>query len=588
MNNKTSLNKELADACAPFQSVLKRTWQYISAGGHRDASGNDCLPCPFEYFRDDFQKLNHEFIYNISKHSECCYGERNNGNRSASDMLFVTLCHLRIAFERKLCKGLHKLSLCDNFIETHLFNTMFEMRVMSCQHNIAKLDTTHNNSNSSSNSNSSINSNNNNSNSSNSSNKRWVGHACVWPSVAYVSELTGRVSQLIVLCLGRQTESIMNRLPVAYAKDPTRNLKPSIRASMLEFQIRKPESKKDQLKKQHEMEEENKNLTGDARELAINQRKQKELWGKSEAAQGKIWTNNISSILRTFISSCSYIQSKYELDLDVLKMLTTRKDSCEKTTSAPDIPLDIEHRIHTWKECIVRYKTSLRVALLRDSVYVSEQADEGFRRMLSDVVFESILPMGARYEHYRSDATRHSAQPDPVSVFTDYCGTMSQTFIHWLMTKDNAKFVLDHTNDHPMYSLFSLTLMSYLLNQLYQVDFLELYVVQASQIYTRKETHLTSIRTPSRRFRRPVLVCLMRRWYVLNKGTLIDPELLLGATSGETCTDGGLFDALVVLLAILKHEFDGKTEYGDNIQVWLDKMLLCGEASREKTHKRKQ
>lgn len=500
-------------------------------------------------------------------HSEACYGAVNNGNRSASDLLFVTLCHLRIAFDKKLCKGLHTLSLRDKFIETHLYNTIFEIRIMSCQHNIAKVVYD---------------------NKKKKKGERWVGSASEWPSVEYVSELTGRVSQLLVCCMGRNTESIMNRLSAAYAKNTDPNLKPSIKQKMLEFQLRKPESERDKARKKQDEEEENKSLSGDALQLAINKRKQKEMWGRSEAAQGKIWTRDLDSILRTFTSTCSYIQSKYELDLDVWTRLNRATE--QKHIVHVDVPIDIENRIGAWKECLGRYKTSLRVALLRDSVYVSEQSDEGFRRMLSNVVFESILPMGSRREHYRSDATRHSSQPEPIQVFQDFCGSSSQTFIHWLMSKDNAKYVLDSTNEHPMYSLFGLSLIAYLVYQLFRVDFLDLYVVQASQVYDRKATHLTGLYTQSRRLRRPMLVCLMRRWYVLNKGNLIDPRTLFANDddASQQQQDAGLFDSMVIVLAILKHEFDGKTEYGDNLQAWLDKLLLCGEASREQTHKRKQ
>ena len=363
-----------------------------------------------------------------------------------------------------------------------------------------------------------------------------------------------RIALLVEFCIRKSPDAIMMKWHGSFAQKKEPKLDEWIRARLPDFQHRVPQTRSDAETRQKDADEESK-LTGTALELAINQRKQKEGWATSETAMGKIWTKDTYTAIKGFATTCCMIMSKCDLDDLVVRTLQDTNRPAVFGLRGADIKPDNHVRRHEWRAAFPRYKRSLRAAMKRDSVYVADKQDDNFRRILLDVVYESLLPLGSRMEHYMSDATRHSEEPQPMQVFQEQCGSMAQTFIHWIINKDNPAKVLDHVNGHPMYDLFCVALLSYIFLQLVEVDFLALYFKQASQVYNCLYTHVLRTKTLSGRVCRPVITCLKRKWVVIDKGQIVDTT---GLEDTDTNSDG-LFDSLVVWLAVMKHEFGGKT-----------------------------
>ena len=492
--NKLTDCRDVLAIILGLQSLIKETWPYTFESAASSSTSAK------ELFESRAITLQQEWMLKFHN-----FQEQDKQGRTVSDIMYVLLCHIRFAV-RSSDEGLPSLATLESRSQYHRNNIMDvlgEVRALACQHTPES--------------------------------------STYWPDSDYISTLSIRIAALIVLCIPSNDAS--NLKDVVASETTTQRLEA--------LRMKRPESDVEKRKREQE-EEEEKKLTGDAARLAKDKRQQYEEMAKSPIALGRLFRMDAESVCDYFLSQCSTIMAKIELDTYVSNMLADKTIPLDKQTSTSGTVSGFGYR----NEAYTRHTKALTETLSTMAVYTSQS--DTFRKGFSSLVYETMLPLGSRMEQFRSHSSMYRRVEASV-LFQDELGLGNQTYMHWLVTSHKPHEIISkHQHSHPLYPHACLSLMVYLLFQKHRVHFYDHYFINSTQLYSRFETHLMNSRV-NHRERRPVIVSLKRRWWVHHRGQLIETH--------------GLFDALVMWCVLLRRDFNCVTEYADDLKPLIDQFL---------------
>lgn len=459
----------------------------------------------------------------VRKSHEYMYTWPDNGF-SASDLLFVLMCQLVLYSDppRWLMPSLQSRI---ELLRTQFFPVLYHLRVLVCRHTQETI--------------------------------------IQWPTSDELVNICGRVAQLTVYTRSAPIDKVRAVL-LAGEGVTTATLKlgltEEIKTQVALLQQARPETDDEKKKRLIEESQENK---GSPEEIELFRQKKiaRAAYNKSVQETGVLWNDDLNTAIKMFIPISERVMKKIQLDnmiLNKVHQVLTIEQQREKWPKWLDVL--------QWKQ----YRSNFLSNMQHKAKSFS--SSEAFRKRFENLCYEMVLPLGSRFEHLRDIDTQHVNEL-PIQLVEEQLGKRTQTYLYWLITNKKCTEMINDPS-HFMHGAAVMNMLWYLLRQRAKLYFYRDYFIQASQVYSREESHLFLKERADTRCL-PSIVNLKGRWYLRYiEDHMDEKEMKVVLLECPPEHNDGFVHAAAMWCCLVLFEHKGETENYRDIKPFLKEVLL--------------